>query len=64
MSALGIFALILAAGAGLAAGIWLVTWRLDVVENCPPGEIAKSERMALLWSASAVALACLAWGLA
>lgn len=56
--------LIAALFCAIPASIWLLTWRLDVVERCPPGEIEKSERMALLWSASAVALACLAWGLA
>lgn len=64
MTTLGLLFLIAAGGAAIPAGIWTLSWRLDVAENCPPGEVSTSLRKACLWSALAVALAWLAWRLA
>lgn len=52
-----------AAGGFIVTGVWFVTWRLDVDEDCPPGEIALSRRKTFQAAAfTFVATLATVWG--
>jgi hypothetical protein len=61
MTTLGLILIVAAFGSAIPAGIWWLSWRLDIAEFVPPSEIATSRRKAAIWSGMTLALACLAW---